>query len=363
MVGKLNKKIVVSIATLGSGGAERVLSVLSKPLAEKFDSVTYVTWLDAPVFYPIDENVKLISIPKEIGTAKELERMRWFRKFVKSEKPDLVLSFLEPWNIRVLLSTFGLNVRTIVAERNDPQSVNGNLVVSQIEKLVYRRANRILVQTATIKKFFSGSLADRTDIIYNPVNISEEMVGKALVVPKKKRIVSVARLTAQKKHDVLIRAFAMLHQAHPGYTLTIYGNGPQKEELEQLASKLGVGGVVLMPGVSKTVHQDILDAEMFCLVSIREGMSNAMIEAMCLGLPCICSKVSGAIDLIDHGRNGLLVEIDDEDALFQGMCRVVGDKAFARSVGKEASHLYNILRMDKIAKQWTDYIEDFINQS
>ncbi len=354
-------KLIVSIATLGSGGAERVLSTLSRPLADKFDSVTYVMWLDAPVFYPVDERVRLISIPKEIGTSNELKRMQWFRRFVKNEKPDLVLSFLEPWNIRVLLSIIGLNVKIIVAERNDPQSVNGNWVVSQMEKLVYRRANRILVQTETIKKFFDGKLADRTDIIYNPVNIAEEMVGKALATSKKKRIVSVARLTAQKKHDVLIRAFARFSETHPDYTLSIYGNGPQKKELEHLASTLGVGEKVLMPGASKTVHQDVLDAEMFCLVSICEGMSNAMIEAMCLGLPCICSKVSGAIDLIEHNKNGLLVDIGDEENLYQQMCQVADDKAYAEIIGKEASHLYDTLRTEKIAKVWIDYLEDVIH--
>lgn len=361
MTNKTTKnKILVSNATLGSGGAERVLSILSKPLADKYD-VTFVLWLDAPFFFQIDERIKTVVIPKEIGSNDELKRMRWFRRFVKKEKPDFILSFLEPWNIRVLLSVMGLDVKTIVAERNDPRSVNGNWMVSQFEKLVYRKADRILVQTATIKKFFDGQLASRTDIIYNPVNIIDEMVGMALHTPQKKRIVSVARLTAQKKHDVLIRAFARFYQVYPDYTLTIYGNGPQKEELKQLATELGVGDKVLMPGVSKTVHQDILDAEMFCLVSEREGMSNAMIEAMCLGLPCICSKVSGAIDLIDHGRNGLLVEIGDEEALYQEMCRVADDKDFARRIGMEASQLYKILRTDRIAKQWTDYIDDFIN--
>jgi len=354
-------KLIVSIATLSTGGAERVVSVLSAPLAEKFDSVTYVMWVGSTPFYPIDGQVRLISIPKEIGSNNELKRMRWFRHFVKSEKPDLVLSFLEPWNIRVLLSTIGLNFRIIVAERNDPRSVNGNRVMSLIEKLVYHRAYRILVQTATIKKFFDGKLEGRTDIIYNPVNLTEEMKGKALSVPKKKRIVSVARLTAQKRHDVLIRAFARFCKTHSGYTLTIYGNGPQKKDLELQATRLNVGDKVLMPGASKTVHHDVLDAEMFCLVSEREGMSNAMIEAMCLGLPCICSKVSGAIDLIEHERNGLLVNIGDDENLYKQMCRVADDKVFAEKIGKEASLLYDILRTDKISRQWTDYIESFIH--
>lgn len=354
---KNKNKLIVSCASISSGGAERVLSILSRPLADRYDFVTYVMWVEAPIFYHIDSRVRLVSIEKEIGSKNELKRMKWFRNFIKKEKPDLILSFLEPWNIRVLVSTMGLDVKTIVAERNDPHGVNKYWIMDQMEKLIYRRANMIFVQTETIRAFFDGPLQERTRVIYNPVNLPEELVGKALVTPKKKRIVSVARLKTQKKHDMLIRVFAKFYKSHPDYTLTIYGNGPLMNQLKQLAVSLGLGDVVSIPGASKTIHQDILDAEMMCLVSTREGMSNAMIEAMCLGLPCICTKVSGAIDLIENDKNGILIEVDDKEALYKQMCRVVENKDLAKNLGTEASHLYEKLRVDKISKQWIEHID------
>jgi glycosyltransferase involved in cell wall biosynthesis len=238
--------------------------------------------------------------------------------------------------------------------------MNKYWLVSLFEKLVYLRANKILVQTETIRKFFKGRLFSRTSVIFNPVNISEELVGRALTTPKRKRIVSVARLTSQKKHDMLIRAFARFNQTHPDYTLTIYGNGPQQKELQDLAVKLRVGDKVKMPGAIKAVHHEILNAEMFCLVSLREGMSNAMIEAMCLGLPCICTKVSGAIDLIEHNKNGILIDIDDENALYEQMCRLATDRQLSEKLGKEASRLYGVLRIDVISKQWTNYLNSLL---
>ena len=356
------RSLIVSCASISSGGAERVLSILSQPLADRYDDVTYVMWVEAPIFYHIDSRVRLVSIEKEIGSKNELKRMKWFRSFIKREKPDLILSFLEPWNIRVLVSTMGLDVKTIVAERNDPHGVNKYWIMDQMEKLIYRRADMIFVQTETIRAFFDGPLQERTRVIYNPVNIPEELVGKALVTPKKKRIVSVARLKTQKRHDMLIRAFAKFYKSHPDYTLTIYGNGPLMNQLKQLAASLGLGDVISIPGASKTIHQDILDAEMMCLVSTREGMSNAMIEAMCLGLPCICTKVSGAIDLIENDKNGILIEVDDEVALYKQMCRVVENKDFAKALGTEASHLYEKLRVDKISKQWIEHIDLMMNK-
>ena len=350
------------MVTLSSGGAERVLSNLSKPLADVFDSVTFVMWVDAPVFYKMDERVNIVSIQQEIGRSSELKRMLWFRHYVQTEKPDCILSFLEPINLRVLLATIGINVKKIVAERNDPHGVNKYWLMDQIEKLIYHQADKILVQTETIRTFFGGSLAKRTHIIYNPVNIPKEMVGKALLTPKKKRIVSVARLTQQKRHDVLIRAFAKFCKTHSDYCLTIYGEGPQRNELQKLVASLNVSDKVFLPGAIKTVHQEILDAEMFCLVSTREGMSNSMIEAMCLGLPCICTKVSGALDLIKHGENGLLIDIDNEESLCQQMCLVSDDKAYANRLGNQATQTYKILNSELISKQWVDFIEKQIKE-
>ena len=352
--------LIVSIATLSYGGAERVVSILSKPLADMFDTVTYVMWVGSTPFYQIDERVRLISIPGEIRSRNEIKRMLWFRRFVKQEDPDLVLSFLEPWNIRVLLCTFGLAVKIIVAERNDPHGVNKYWIMDQLEKLVYRRADRILVQTQTIKSFFGGTLADRTVIIYNPVNLPEGMVGKALVTEKKKRIVSVARLMPQKNLDVLIKAFAKFCESHPDYNLTIFGEGPLMDNLKSLAGSLGICEKVSLPGTSKTIHQDILDADMMCLVSDREGMSNAMIEAMCLGLPCICTKVSGAIDLINDGENGILVDVGDVGGLVEKMSFIADNPIKAKRMGANASQLFQLLNKDRICKEWLDVLENRI---
>lgn len=350
-------KIILSFATLAQGGAARVCANLSYPLCDTYDEVILVTWADVPQFYEYDHRARWYNLTKEAGGASDIKRMRWFRELVKREKPDLILSFLEPFNIRVLLCTLGLGVKTIVAERNDPHGVNKYWVMEQFEKLVYRLADRILVQTETIKKFFDGALKERTHIIYNPVNLQKEMVGKALKTPKKKRIVSVARLMPQKNHDILIKAFAIFSKNHPDYTLTIYGNGPLGEDLKQLADSLGVGEKVSIPGASKNVHADILNAEMMCLVSQREGMSNSMIEAMCLGLPCICTKVSGAIDLIKDGENGLLVDIGDIDGLVERMNFVADNPEHARGIGQKASELYKILNKENINKEWIDFLK------
>lgn len=349
-------KIILSFGTLGQGGAAQVCANLSYPLCNTFDSVVLVTWADWPQFNEFDQRARWYCVEKEAGGTNEFKRMKWFRKFVKVEKPDMILSFLEPWNLRVLVSTMGLGVKTVVAERNEPHSVNKYWIMDQVEKLIYRLSDGILVQTPTIKKFFNGVLENRTTIIYNPVNIEKEMVGKAINTPKSKRIISVARLMPQKNHDILIKAFAKFSKKHPEYTLTIYGEGPLMEDLKLLSKKENVAETVFLPGPSKTIHKDILDADMMCLVSVREGMSNSMIEAMCLGLPCICTKVSGAVDLIEDGENGMLVNIGDINELAEKMSSLADNQDLKNKICRNAIELYNILNKEKIYNEWISYI-------
>lgn len=350
-------KIILSFSTLMQGGAARVCANLSSPLCNTFDEVILVTWVNVPQFYEYDYRAKWLCVEKEVGGKNDLKRMHWFRNFVKHEKPDLILSFLEPLNLRVLMCTIGLGIKTIVAERNDPRTVNKYWIMNLFEKLVYRRADKILVQTETISKFFDGALSARTQIIYNPVNLPKEMVGKALQIQKQKRIVSVARLIPQKRLDVLIKAFSVFVETHPDYTLSIYGIGPLEEKLKQLANTLKIRNKVFFPGNSKTIHQDILDADMMCLVSDREGMSNAMIEAMCLGLPCICTNVSGAIDLIEDGTNGFLVDIGNVEQLVEKMKILADQPTVAKVIGHNASGLFKILNKDKIYEEWMNIIK------
>lgn len=351
-------KIVVSIGTLSSGGAERVLSVLSHTLVKEFDEVVYVTWIKTSVFYTIASKVRLVCIEETAGTKNELKKMLSFRKFIKQESPSILLSFLQPYNIRVLLSTMGLSTTKIISERNDPHA--DPFYIRLLEKLFYPLADGIVVQTETIRKFYKGFLDSKVSIIPNPVHIKADQVGLSLKTKKEKRFVSVARLMPQKNHDVLIKAFKKFSNVHPEYKLTIYGEGPQRKNLESLIINLGMTNSITLPGNKKNIIEEIANAEAFLLASSFEGMSNAMIEAMCIGLPCICTKVSGAVELIENGKNGFLFEVGSEKQLLDYMlCISKGDNE-AFKIGVNASRTYKILSEDSISMVWLNYLKSWI---
>ena len=349
-------KLLVSCGTLCSGGAERVLSVLSTPFAKNYDEVIYLTWIDQPDFYTLDLRVKRICVEKECGSTFLPKKAFWFRNYVKKEKPSLVLSFLEPFNVMICFTLIGIDVPVVVANRNDPRYVWGDFIHRNLRALAYRKAVGNLSQTEDNKNYFTASLLEKGYVIYNPIFLPKEYVGNAINTKKKNRIVSVARITKQKNPEMLIRAFKKFHLKHPEYTLTMYGDGEDRDYVLDLIEIEGLSSYISLPGAKRNIWDEIVDARCFVMTSWYEGMPNALLEAMCLGLPCVSTKVSGAVDLIKNGENGILVDLDDDDAFSEALCKIVDDKDYALSLGCKAIDIYDQLTVDVISKQWIEYL-------
>lgn len=350
------KKVVIFIGTLSYGGAERVISILSKSLLEYVDNVEIILYYDKDICYEIDKRIVIKVIDKENIKSKNIFfKLLWFRKYIVKSNPDIVISFLAPFNIFSIISLLGTNIPVLVAERNDPRCVPMKKVMRLVRNLVYYFSDKIIVQTENNKKYFSKVLQKKCSVIYNPIFLDDE-VGMALTTKKQKKIVTVGRLVPQKNQKLLIKAFSKIHEEYPEYKLVIYGEGSLREEFEKLIKELKLEKSVELPGNKSDIWKCISDAEVFVLTSEFEGMPNALLEAMCLGLPCISTKVSGAIDLVNNGENGILINQNDINELTNMIKKVISDKEFALHLGENASNLIDSINKEKIIKQWIDLI-------
>ena len=113
---------------------------------------------------------------------------------------------------------------------------------------------------------------------------------------------------------------------------------------------------IFLPATPK-IHDEIASARAFVLSSDYEGMPNVLIEAMALGLPAISTRVSGAVDLIDDGRNGFLVDCGDRNALADAMLKILSSAELQETVGEEATSIAQRLNIDTIYRQWMDMID------
>ena len=352
------KKIIICCGNLKAGGAERVISILANKLTQYKIQVQIYTWYKTDIFYNIDKSINIIQIPIESGSSILHKQMLWFRHRIKNEMPDIVLSFLAPFNILTIFSLLGNSIPVIVAERNDPNYVSpsNNWFWKIIRNIAYKMADGILVQTEVNKSHFPRYLQRKSTVIFNPVTFTEEYIGLAQNQEKRKEIVSVTRLEKQKNIEMLIRAFAQFKKSHNDYILIIYGEGRERNNLNSLIEQLELTDSIYLPGRKKDIHERIIGASIFAMSSNYEGMSNSLIEAMCLGLPCISTRVSGATDLISDKKNGLLVDINNQDGMYKSLCCLADNPKFAQTLGKEASKIYELLNVDIVVDQWVEYM-------
>ena len=356
-------KLIVCTGTLAAGGAERVLSILSQPFADAFDEVQYVMWLDAKypnIFYEIDPRVKIVRISKECGSTSTWRQMLWFRRYVKREKPDVVLSFMIVLCFTVTISLLFSEIKQVVALRNDPNCMKRKILRWLATCSFYAPdVKGILIQTLSIRDFFKDkkSLYKKTKVIYNPIILDEDLVGAAISHSKKNMVVSVGRLCPQKQPLILLEAFAEFCKMHPTYNLTFFGEGELDNKIYSCAKHLGIDDKVILAGRSKNAIKEILSAQIFIMTSMCEGMSNALLEAMSIGLPCISTKVSGAKDIIVDGDNGYLVDIGDVNKVAEKLSLLADDEEKRVKMGKRASLLYHELSSSKISVIWVDYLK------
>lgn len=341
-------KIVFVTDTLSSGGSERVLSTLANSLCKTYE-VSIVCLRKRMIAYDINPAIKLAFADdhhRDI-TAKLL----WLRKYLRQY--DLVIAFMLPVFVATLACMLFTRTPIIVSERNDPGKAS--LFRKIIRRMLLFRMQHMVVQTPEIKKYFPAKYHKRISVIANPISEQFEWQS-ALSSHKEKKIISVGQLDPQKNQKMMIDAFALFSKTHPDHCLDIYGEGPMRQELEEYIERKGCR--VRLQGRSANIASQMKSAQVFVLSSDYEGMSNAMIEAMYLGLPVISTKVSGAKELIIDHINGCFA--DDANSIAQAFSYLSENETAAREIGLRASNtIKHLVDKNTVLQQWMDIIEKY----
>ena len=369
-------KITFVTSTLTSGGAERVISLLANNFAERGYEVEMIALTSiSPDYYPLNPKVKFIHADK-VSKGGLLGELWWFRQHIKKEQPEVVIAFMEAVYEFVLLALLGTKVPVISSERKDPATLGPLRKI--LRWMLLPTAAAHVVQTHHIKKYYSKLIQKKTHVIYNPVNEKvfetsydndddNENSGLRIKEERLNRIISVGRLYPQKNQKMMIEAFAKIAPKFPEWSLVIYGEGPERDFLESLVSslfakthqqavKIQVSSRISLPGRCETVIEEVAKSKVFCLSSDYEGMSNAMIEALCVGTPVISTRVSGTDELIRNGENGLLVDIGDTDGLAKVFEKLLSNQELREQIGKEGQKLATQFKTDTIVDQWEELI-------
>jgi glycosyltransferase involved in cell wall biosynthesis len=223
-------RITFIAASLGDGGAERVVSELATEMHDQGHEVSVIVVGSANRSYAIAEGIRVIDCAKKypVPGVGFLSRVADIKKAIRVLGSEVCISFNTTVNIYAALACAGLDCKLVLAERNDPRYYPSGKVHRILRKLLYGRADQFVFQTREAQSWFSEKIQRRSRIIFNPINrfLPEVHAGQ-----RSMRVVTAARLEPQKNLKMALDAFEKLHREHPDYVFEIYGKGSLYGEL------------------------------------------------------------------------------------------------------------------------------------
>jgi len=357
--------ILIITGSLSGGGTERVSVILANFLSEKGFNVHVAILHLNKATYRINKNIKIHKLPSHQGNLNNFifKKLSYFirnclslKNIIANNKIKTIISFCILPEILILLLTKRMDI--LLSKRNYPPASSS--IKFFLEKQIFKFSKTVVFQTFEQMTFYDNKTRKKGIIIPNPIleNLPVPYIGK-----RKKKIITFCRLAKQKNLYMLIDGFMKFHEMFPDYKLVIYGNRTRKEnsykdELEDYIGLKNMKSIIEIEDFSHNIHNLVIDTTCFVLTSDFEGISNSMLEAMAMGLPVISTdcKGGGARAFIKNYENGILVPINDRDALSQALMYIANNPDEAQKLGRKASEIRDMLSREKICRKWLEIL-------
>lgn len=354
------KKIVIYMRSMcGSGGIERVVSNLCRSWAEEYD-LTLLTKDAGESFYPLPEGIRKVSLglPLTFDMTSRLRRMAdvgmsflrcrgRLKKALEAIKPDYI--YVESPMGALEAASLGRTTQNKLVISEHGSYYGYNRVYTAIKKRVYPKA-------------YCVSVLNRMD-----TEIYRSWGAKAVYVPhlvtyraeEKNRldsriVLNVGRLTDDKQQEKLLRIWSRCTRPD-GWQLWIVGDGENRGKLENLIAELHLRDCVRMIPATKDIQSIYKQASLFAFTSRNEGFGMVLLEAMSFGIPCISFDCpSGPRDIVQTGKNGALIQPDDEQAFRDALQALMEDDAQRTALGSGAFRTVQEWDNEAILRQWRE---------
>ncbi|MFA5283543.1 MAG: glycosyltransferase [Bacilli bacterium] len=329
----MENKILFVIPKLCNGGAERRVAFLANSFSGLGYDVSVLSFWETDGDYALDEKIRRLHLSDKLRFdhhASDKKRMLELRGLMRKAKPNIVFTMHPPVAMMVGIAGFAIPFKAI-----DLVEVSPNHMQHMKRRIFgWKRSDIIMLQCEKQLFYMDKKFKNKCRVVYNPVDqkfldASKSYDNKII------EFINVGRLDPEKNHPLLLQAFKAVHEKHREIRLTIFGKGPQKDNVIKFAHELSLDNIVTFVDRSSDMVSDYAKRDAFILSSDFEGMPNALLEAMATGLPSISTNCdTGPSDIIADGENGILVPIGDKEKLAEAIEKFVNNPDQAIRMGK-----------------------------
>ena len=350
------KRIAFGINSLTGGGAERVISVLASYFAEEGYECHLVCNKRLNDEYTLSERVIRHMIGINVNKMKPIATMQriWrIRKLCIKHKIDIFVGFMGMAEYAVF-ATVGVRTKSVISIRNYPPFLFPTYLKKFYARALFNYSDGAVFQTVTAQEWFPKRLQRKSKIIFNPILEKFYQVNRAVISGQ---IVASGRLTAQKNYPLMIRAISNVAK-ECNIQLRIYGEGEDEEKLKSYAKEIGAADNIIFCGRTNDMPSVLQTADIYLMTSDVEGLPNALMEAMAVGIPCIAtdSLGGGVRMLLGNNERGLLVRCGDEEGVTNAILTFFKDLKTKDELAKKAKEYATRFSVDNCYDDWKNYM-------
>lgn len=285
----------------------------------------------------------------------------------RRHETDVAISYLPSASTPMLLAAKHLDVRTICTNHNRPEADyadrsrwDPNPLDIELRLKVLQDADAIHVLFPEFAEWFPASLRDRIRVI--PNFVSPDILKLKPAQKRDLRIIAVGRLAPVKQLDVLIKAWALIAEQHPDWSITLHGDGPELERLKDLTEQTQTADSVIFEPFTRDFGSAYARASILCHPARFEGFGLAVAEALALGLPVVAfSDCSGVNQLVRHRRNGLLVDRQGGvEAIAEALNLLISDTVLWQHCSKNGPQSVSAYNVEAYKSNWTKLISSVL---
>lgn len=343
------KLLYITNGVNGIGGLERVLSIKASYFAEKLGYDVHIITLNEnniKPFYSFSEQIHFHRIFTRGGGFQYLKSyICEINKVVHSVKPDIISVCDDGLKGLYVPLWIKKGDAALIYERHASMRLNNSKVQSFLMKLGGLMYDKVVVLT---QYNLSEWLGNNQVVIPNPISFLPQ--EKSLL--KEKRIICVGSISHNKGYDLLIEAWKRIAKDCPGWNIDIFGKG-DTSTYQKMINEYNLQDSIHFRGTTDHVQKEMLNSSFLILPSRSEGFGMVLIEAMACGLPCISFDCPcGPRDIIEDGKNGILVPPENIYVLAESIKKLIQNKILLEKMGYTVSKSISKYEITSVAKLW-----------